>query len=125
MRTPRRLVAPASDQSLGQIIGIICDIREELRRQGASQAAIDQATENVVRDRWPFTREWKYLCPLCDDTGLRVSFESARIYGETRVWVGRPCSCSRGERFRDRPKASDDFTQAGKAPAKPTRWGRS
>lgn len=120
----RRLVAPASDESLGRIIAVICEIREELRRQGASPQALAQATENVVRDTWPFTREWKYLCPICDDTGLKLSLEATRVYGELPVWIGRPCSCSRGERFRDRPKAEQDFTAAGKTPRQPTRFGR-
>ena len=109
---------------LRELIADICEIRAELKRQGASELAIAAGTEDAVRALWPFMREWKYLCPLCDNTGLKLSLETTRVHGETRIWVGRPCSCSRGERFRDRPKAEQDFTAAGKTPRQPTRFGR-
>ena len=45
-----------SVRTLGEIVEMISEIRTELRQQGASPAAIDRATEDVVRATWPFTR---------------------------------------------------------------------
>ena len=111
--------------TLGKLVLDVCEVRAELRRQNASKQAIAEATENLVRDRWPFEREWKYLCNGCDDTGLMLTFGVTDRLG-TVVDVGRPCTCSNGNKFR-KPMASEaDYVQAGKTPKqKPmSRFGR-
>jgi len=98
-------------------------LREQMRADGASQAECDSALEEMLRERWPFTREWKYVCKACYDTGLRIERRQTRIYGDTFVDVGVPCTCKLGDRFRPRQKRDDDFTAAGKVSG-PTRFGR-
>jgi hypothetical protein len=111
--------------TLGRLVGDVCEVRAELRRQGASARVIAEATERLVRDRWPYEREWKYLCDQCDDTGLALSLGVTNRLGIV-VDVGRACSCPKGNLFRKREPEAADYTQAGKAPAqkKFSRWGR-
>jgi len=104
----------------------------------------------VLRQFWPFTREWKYVCRECNDTGLvmlvcqrgnRCDGISTRTDGphqpagkylrfcakdpdgDYEHEYGRACYCGLGARFRQHPKPSpEDFQSAGKS--KPTRIGR-
>jgi hypothetical protein len=85
--------------------------------------------EAVLRDVWPFTREWKYLCSPCEDNGAvwkdcpgdqrcgRQKTHLAHTYVE-------PCHCDRGRAFREKPRPGpEDFTAATRS--KPmTRMGR-
>ena len=113
--------------TLSRAIFAALAIRDQMRADGASDAECAAALEEAVRRHWPFTREWKYLCGLCDDTGLRLERRKHALYGETWIDVGVPCACSLGVRFIPKRKGGDDdFTAAGKVKAsKPTRWGRS
>jgi len=97
-------------------------LREQMRADGASQVECDALLEEALRAHWPFTREWKYLCELCQDTGLQLERRPARVYGDALVDVGTPCTCRLGERFKPRRKADDDFIAAGRV-SKPTRFG--
>lgn len=140
---------PQDEKKLSKIIAEAVLAREQLRADGASAADIDQGFERIVRAVWPFTREWHYLCDLCDDTGLRM-FEctaahrcdgiSTRTDGPhdtpgkykrlctmgdpnyTHTW-GEPCHCPKGARFLPPRRSSDDFTKATKQKP-PSRFGR-
>jgi hypothetical protein len=102
-------------ETLGTLVAHIAEVRAELRRQEASPRVIAEATERLVRDRWPYTREWKYLCDQCDDTGLALQFGIKNRLGIV-VTEGRPCSCAKGDRFRKPEPDVVDYTQAGKTP---------
>jgi hypothetical protein len=112
------------------------------KRDGVSQAERVACMEKTLRVAWPQAREWKYLCKTCFDTGLIVKVcqpgdrcdgvsmrldtrhdhpgKYARLCQNDPDGVvihdyGVPCFCSRGERFKDRPKGGDEgdgFTQA-------------
>ena len=88
-----------------------------------------RALEGVIRDVWPFTREWKYLCHDCDDHGLRMAdcpgdSTCERVRPHLPHTFGTPCWCSLGTRFRPKPKPDpDDFSAAGRSRPM-TRLGR-
>lgn len=138
--------------TLGAVVLEAIAYRDELKRQGATPEDLDAGLEAILRDRWPAPRDrttpWRYLCELCQDTGLRIFTcrPSARCNGistrtdgpgsragkERRLCVmatdetheyGEPCVCERGARFRPRARGVDDFVSAAKA-SKPTRFGR-
>jgi len=139
-------------QTLGAVVLEAIAYRDGLKAKGASQTDLDAGLEAILRDRWPKphdrTTPWRYLCELCQDTGLRIFTcrPSARCNGistrtdgpgsragkERRLCVmatdetheyGEPCVCERGARFRPRARGVDDFVSAAKA-SKPTRFGR-
>lgn len=85
--------------------------------------------DGVIRQFWPFTREWQYLCLGCRDCGLVI----AECSGDTACGrhiphqphsFGTPCWCDKGKPFRPKAKPSpEDFQSAGKS--KPmSRMGR-
>lgn len=85
--------------------------------------------ESVLREAWPQTREWHYLCSVCGDVGLDMQRCSGdATCGRPRAHLkhdyGKPCWCPKGARFKDKPKPEpEDFAAAGKS--KPmTRIGR-
>jgi len=105
-------------------------MREELKAKGLSPADLAFSFEAVVREVWPFTREWKYLCNACGDYGLEMhecpgDATCGRHKPHLAHEYGSPCWCSAGARFREKQKPTpEDFTAAGKAPRKqPTRFG--
>lgn len=128
---------------LSRTIHDALEIREQMKASGTPKDELDAYFEQVVRRSWPFTREWKYLCNQCDDTGrvLMVCRKGARcqgvstVPGHTRICAkepdsdyeheyGEPCYCSLGQRFKSRPKTQvDELAQIGKV-SKPTRFGR-
>jgi hypothetical protein len=111
--------------SLSSLIPELCELAEDLRAQGQSPDRIEQTLEAHVRMRWPKGREWKFLCNACDDTGLLITMETVRLYGEMLIPMGRPCFCTLGNRFRKAPPSEQDYTKAGQAKPKPmTRFGR-
>lgn len=128
-------------------------LRDLARAEGATQAELDTMMEKTLRSAWPQVREWKYLCSLCDDTGLitKLCRRGARCNGissRSDTWrdppgkyqracavdplsderhdYGVPCTCSRGTRFKEKPKAGpEDFShEAGRSTGKPSRFGR-
>ncbi len=115
--------------SLADTVAEAVRLRAAQKAAGASDAECDRYLEGVLRQSWPFTREWKYLCDKCDDTGLVMGDCSgdatcgrASIHG--RHSFGTPCWCSAGNRFKAKPKTEDDFSQATAKTRKPTRFGR-
>lgn len=101
---------------------------DQLKANGGTLRDFLPGLERVLREAWPQTRPWKYLCDRCDDYGLQLT-ECAgdATCGRSRAHLphvfGTPCWCSQGARYREQPKpAADDFTQAGRS--KPSRVGR-
>jgi hypothetical protein len=102
---------------------------DQLKANGGTLADFLPGLERTLRDAWPQTREWKFLCSQCSDYGLVMAVcPGDATCGRTRPHLphdfGTPCWCEPGKRYRVKPKPSpDDFTQAGRS--KPTRVGRN
>lgn len=120
----------SATDTLGQLVRDLCEMRAELRSNGADARAVELATERVVRQRFPSVREWKYLCQQCQDYGLETAeCPGDRTCGRDKPHLphafGRPCWCSAGARFKKREADPEvDFQQAGKVQRKPSRFGR-
>ena len=118
-----------SEQTLGQVAVEAAKIWHQMRENGASIEQCTTSMEAVVRARWPFTREWKFLCSNCDDVGLVMGdCPGDATCGRPRQHLphsfGTPCWCGLGNKFKDKqPAAPEDFAQAGRT-RKPTRFGR-
>lgn len=139
--------------SLWETVKEALRLRDLDRQAGASEAQQASQLEQIIRRVWPFTREWKYVCRSCDDTGLvmkicragdRCNGISTRTDGPKETPgkyrrlctrdtegtythdYGEPCFCSAGSRFRSAPPSEfDPVAVAAKTPKKqPTRWGR-
>lgn len=116
--------------TLGQLVRDLSEMRAELRELGSDDQAIRLATERLVRQRWPFAREWKFVCQRCDDYGLEMACcPGDRTCGRDKAHLphefGVPCWCSAGAKFQKRalnPEA--DFQQAGKVQKPMKRFGR-
>lgn len=120
--------------SLGKLIVDVAETRDELRRQGASVAAIDAATERIVRHYWePLVPDrftwpaWMLIpkCAYCDGTGLVIHRLVKNRLG-CLVNEGQPCRCPLGTRFLAPVRPDSDHTQAGKTskPKTLSRFGR-
>lgn len=77
--------------------------------------------EKTLRQAWPFTREWKYLCQRCCDFGLEMHEcpgDATCGRQNPHRWheYGTPCWCGAGEKFKKPQRQLDDFTEAGKTP---------
>lgn len=122
----RRTFARSPEGSLGTVVMQAVDIASRMKADGATDGERFAVVESVLRQFWPYAREWKYLCESCRDLGLVIQPNVLNRLG-CLVDEGVPCHCSAGARFRERPRGGDDdFTQAGKV-AKPkgfTRFGR-
>lgn len=121
------LIAPAA--VLAATITVALQIRDRMKADGATTEECHAALEKTLRVSWPQRQEWKYLCHDCCDYGLiMVRCNGDRACGRYQRHLphdyGTPCWCSRGEPFKAKPKADDDFTQAGTAKRSMTRWGR-
>jgi len=118
-----------------QLAATFTEAMAQWDRQKAEGVPLEQRVgfmEKILRVAWPFTREWKYLCVDCHDTGL-VLHEcpgDARCDSRWRERAhpshsyGKPCWCSLGNRFREKSRQDmDPIEQAAKV-RKPTRLGR-
>ena len=89
--------------------------------------------EGVIRQFWPFTREWHYRCGECGDYGLQMSNCDGEQHrcglGKGKPHLpheyGRPCWCSAGLRFKAREQTEDSAVEAAAKVRKPTRFGRN
>ena len=48
---------------------------EQWDRQKAAGVSLPERIgflTNILKVAWPFSREWKFLCSQCDDTGLVI-----------------------------------------------------
>lgn len=139
---------------LSAAISAVLRVRDQMKADGASRAELDACVEQVVREVWPRGREepWKYACPNCSDTGLRmhvctpwqrcdgISTRMDSPHGTVGKYkrlcaqgvttyehdCGMPCWCPLGRRFQSKPSGGeDDFTTSTKSKPKPMqRWGR-
>lgn len=135
---------------LARAFGDAMQIMDRQKADGVPFIERLKGLDGVLRQFWPFTREWKYVCRECDDTGLVMltcrrgsrcdgistrtdgPFQQPGKYqrfcakdpdGDYEHDYGRACYCSLGARFRQPPKPSpDDFQSAGRR--KFTRIGR-
>lgn len=143
-----------SDKQLARVIEEALQQRAKLVADGKqTPCEIAKSFEQVVRQVWPFTRAWNYLCEDCSDTGLfvwtckkgqRCNGISTRTDGpkekpgkyrrlcakdpdsDYEHTLGEPCSCVAGDRFRPRRVTEFDALDAAAARPKkqPTRFGR-
>jgi hypothetical protein len=118
-----------TDGALADTIKEALRLVDVQRAQGATKAECDAYLEKVVRESWPVTREWKYLCDKCGDTGLEMrECQGDATCGRSKRHLpheyGDPCWCSAGARFRAKPKSDEDFSQATAKTKKPSRFGR-
>lgn len=116
---------------LSALVDGLYQARREWREQGLDARQIQAATEKLVRtyweplvaheDTWP---EWASApkCAYCDGSGLVIR----RVINRLKIEVseGVPCRCPKGLRFLPPIPKDDDFTQAGKTPAKKG-WSRA
>lgn len=136
---------------LGVLAQTFTEAMEAWDRQKADGVPLQERVgylERSLRSAWPQEREWKYLCPKCDDMGWvhGVCTPSTPCGRPFRLpqqggddWTGRgrcqpghsyvtPCWCEKGQGFRRNlektkaPVSPEDFTQAGRS--KPARIGR-
>jgi len=123
---------PIPEGRLARVFQEAMKLWDTLRTNGATFNERAAGLELVLRKHWPFTREWKYLCAGCDDTGLVIeqcpgdaSCGRQRLHGPHTF--GQACWCSLGAKFRDPKPSPQDFAQAGKVKKKRdgfTRAGR-
>lgn len=91
------------------------------KADGASLKERQAGLEKAIRAAWPHGREWHYSCEICRDYGLDMHTCNGRSCGDTNPHdphdYGRPCRCTKGDRFRVAPKGPDDYKQVGKVRA--------
>jgi len=109
--------------SLGQELTDALVICDQMRAAGTPEAQIHASLETHLRATWVCTREWKYLCETCRDTGAEVLVcpnqpcDRRKEHG-SHDYI-RPCFCRAGERLRGRPRTEDDAISAAARTAKP------
>lgn len=90
------------------------------KASGMSFAERLKGLDALLRQVWPFTREWKYLCTACDDLGAiwhdcSGDATCGRHQAHLPHTFVEPCWCQKGVRFREKVKPSpEDFTAAGR-----------
>lgn len=102
---------------------------DRMKAEGGTIADRDALIQTALRQCWPFTREWKYLCATCDDLGL----EMHRCPGDATCGrsnphyahdFGKPCWCSAGQKFRPKGKSQEDIVSQAARTRPMTRAGR-
>ena len=126
----RKRSAMPSDGKLATIFREAMRGWDAMKADGIPIAERVKALEASLRQAWPFTREWKYLCVECNDTGFVLSecHGDATCGREKRHGphtFGRPCWCSLGARFRPKARPNlEDVEAAGKVSKPMTRFNR-
>lgn len=115
--------------SLGETLMEALRLCDKMRADGVPKAEIRSTLERTLRAAWPQTREWKFLCEQCRDYGLVMTecvgdATCGRTNPHQKHDFGRPCWCSKGDRFRVKEKTPDDTMAAAAKVSKPTRLGR-
>lgn len=137
---------PSDGQMAASLMAAI-RMTDQMREAGESTTDIAAYLDGVVRQVWVKTREWKFLCDDCSDTGWHVKtctaaarcgrpFRLPKARDDDRTGSGtcpethsyaEPCWCSKGQKRRAelfrQPTSEDTMDQAAKQ-KKPTRWGR-
>lgn len=135
---PKRREAKHVEGPLAKAFREAMAIWDAMKADGMSLSDRCKGLEAVLRQVWPFTREWHTLCPQCNDYGLQMAVcpgdatcgDNPATHRPRRPHLahdyGRPCYCELGRRFREAPKPGpDDFTQAGKSKSRSfSRMGR-
>ncbi len=134
VRKERRAFRRSPKGVLAQTVMAVITRRDQMRADGATEADLNADMETAIRQCWPFTREWKYLCDKCDDHGLAMGecpgdATCGRTLPHMAHSFGTPCWCSAGNRFKAkaRPTGDDDLATVGKTRKNPrgfTRFGR-
>jgi hypothetical protein len=101
------------------------------KAEGVSKAERVAGLEKTLRVAWPQTREWKYLCGECRDTGLVIRECdgdpqcgcSKKHQPHLPHEYGTACWCSLGAKFRKPKPEPEDYAQAGRT-QKMSRVGR-
>lgn len=105
-------------------------LRQAMRSDGQTAEELDRGFACVLREVWPLTRVWKYLCETCRDHGLELhQCAGDATCGRVKVHAPHeyvtPCWCAAGNRYKPKERRPDDFAEAGKtAKRQPTRFGR-
>ena len=126
---PARKKAHATEGKLASTFREAMVIWDQMKADGMSLVDRVKGLEAVLRDVWPFTREWKYICSNCNDYGLSMgNCPGDATCGRHKPHLphefGTPCWCELGRRFREKPRGGpDDFKAAGRT-SKPSRVGR-
>lgn len=102
---------------------------DAMKADGVPREEREAALERTLRAAWPQTREWKYLCNLCSDIGLRMQAcpgdaTCGRLKAHLPHDFGRPCWCEHGARFKEKQHTEDDAIATAAKVKKPTRIGR-
>jgi len=149
--TASRRTAHRAEGRLAQVFADAMAVVDQQRAAGVSREERLKGLEGILREAWPKTRDWHYLCEACDDTGLvqKVCRKGARCDGGStrmdsqggtpgkyrRLCVlhpesdyehdyGEPCHCPKGARFQSTPKSQGDYTQAGRSGKGMSKVGR-
>lgn len=104
-------------------------VYEAMRKDGSDHKTCAAALETSLRAAFPTPpwEEWpeqfrQPRCHRCDGYGLVLRDVVNRL--GCRVTEGTPCTCWKGDRYKNQPKPEADFTEAGKATAKPKGFSR-
>ena len=126
MRAPKE----RSDSQLVATFKAAMHIWDGQKADGVPLVERLRGLEQTLRQAWPFTREWKFLCPNCDDVGLAIieclgDAQCGRTNPHLLHSYGQPCWCALGKRFQEkrRPEPEDMLAAAAKV-RKPTKVGR-
>lgn len=104
---------------------------DQMKAGGISAAERAETLEQTVRQVWPFTREWKYLCQSCGDVGLEMhtcpgDATCGLVKGNPHLPhdYGTPCWCDAGRKFRQKERTPEDLMAKAATVKKPSRFGR-
>jgi hypothetical protein len=124
-----RKASKAQYGNLAQTFVAAMRIWDAQKADGVPKAERLAGLEKSLRAAWPQTREWKYVCHSCEDTGgIFAECPGNDHCGRKNPHLAHsyiaPCFCPKGVRFREKPQAApEDFKAAGRS--KPmTRVGR-
>lgn len=113
---------------LGATVAEIFRVLDRMKVDGATPDDRQRFVETTLRTCWPFTREWHFLCPVCDDTGLEMRTCGGQTNSpcgfrkEHRAHdYGRPCTCKLGLRFEKRQRSAEDLVDAAARTSRPMR----
>ncbi len=115
--------------SLGDAYRECLPILDRMKADGVPFPERIKGLEGVIRQHWPFTREWQYLCGECSDYGLRMvqcpgDATCQRSKPHLPHDFGTPCWCQAGKRFKAPERTEQTALQAAATVKKPARFGR-
>lgn len=117
-----------SDSNLANAYREALPILDAQKKAGVPFLVRIRGLEGVIRQFWPFTREWHYLC-ACNDVGLKIETCSGdATCGRSKLHLphdfGVPCWCQAGGRYKARERTDQTAVEAAAKVKKPTRFGR-